>query len=341
MRHLKLLIAAILAVAAAAGFASAGDLEDVSITGFVDGSLFGDANSESATFGLDQAELDAEAVLGAHGFVRADLEWIKDGDDWSAGVEQAYLGYMPGFTDRLTLTFGRFNAPMGFELLDPNEMYQYSHSLVFDYGVPSNLTGLMASSGMGGGFDLAAWWVDGWDVNDTHGGKPKTVGGRLGYDLEELGGAGLSFITGKELLAPDSSSTTEFRRTVLDGDLTLYPVEDMVVGAEINWGEVRPDGGDKANWLAFLVMAHQDLNGWLGVTARVDWFDDKDGYVFGTGAEETRMSFTLAPTFALGDDMGALLEIRLDTSDQDVWTDSDGDPTDSALTAAFETTYTF
>jgi hypothetical protein len=336
LRPWSIALAALLVAAAAAA------QEPLSITGFVDASAFGDANSETATFGLDQAELDVETVLGERGFVRADLEWVKSGDGWEPAVEQGYLGYRPAFADRVTFTFGRFNAPMGFELLDPNEMFQFSHGLVFDYGIPSNLTGLMAAGDLGRGFDLAAWWVDGWDNNDTKGGKPKTVGGRLGRDLRDLGGVGVSFITGKELADPETSNDTEVRRTVVDADLTLTPAEKLVVGAELNWGEVQPDDAeDKAGWLALLVMAHRDINEWFGITARVDWLDDQDGAVFESGDAETRMAFTLAPTFVLGDGMGALVEIRLDTSDREVWVDADGKPTDSALTGAFEMTYSF
>ena len=48
------------------------------------------------------------------------------------------------------LTFGKFNAPIGFELLDAPDMYQYSHSLVFSRGLPTNLTGAMLAMDLGG-----------------------------------------------------------------------------------------------------------------------------------------------------------------------------------------------
>jgi hypothetical protein len=79
-----------------------------------------------------------------------------------------------------TLTFGRFNAPLGFELVDPNEMFQFSHSLVYTYGLPVNLTGAMVRKAWDGGLDARAYAVNGWDRNDETNQVP-TWGGRVGF----------------------------------------------------------------------------------------------------------------------------------------------------------------
>lgn len=341
-RRLTIMLA-LTVLAASAAIAA----EDTTVTGFVDASLFYDDGSGNATFGLDQVELDVERTLGETAVIRADLEWVKDGDGWAQDLEQGYVDWRPAFASDLTLTMGKFNAPMGFELLDPHEMYQFSHALVFDYGIPTNLTGAMAAYPLGERFALSAWLVNGWDVNDTADGKPKTVGGRLDVGLGDLGGLGLSAISGKEWCISDLSAADplyvapfDYERTVFDMDLSLAPAEGWTLGGEVNLGSYEDDAM-AADWTGLLLMAHYDVNGWLGWTARYDWFDDPDGYVFGSGAAETRTAITLAPTFVLGDGVGALLELRIDGSDQDVWMDRDGNPTDSNLTLAFETTCTF
>lgn len=325
----------------AAGLAHAGD--ETTVTGFVDASWSMDGNSETQTFGLDQVEVDVIREMGDGVVLRADLEWVKDGDGWAQDVEQGFLSAAPEFLQGAVFTLGKFNAPIGFELLDAPDMYQFSHALVFDHGLPTNLTGGMLAKQLTEDVDVTAYWVNGWDANQANEDTPKTFGGRVGYALGELGGLGLSVITGKEMDAgadvDDPADDFEFDRTVVDVDLTLTPAEGWLLGGEFNKGTYEALGVE-CEWTGMLVMANRAINDWLGLTVRFDWMDDPDGYVFGNG-EDTRTAFTVAPTFALGDGLGALFELRQDMSDNQIWVDADGAATDSALTAAFEMTYTF
>lgn len=304
------------------------------ISGFADASYVYDANATAGEFGLDQAEVDITHRASEKTVVRADLEWIKDGDGFVAQVEQAYMAYTCGWG--ATFTLGRFNAPIGFELVDPNEMYQYSHSLVFTYGLPVNLTGAMVHKGLGAGFDTRAYAVNGWELN-TETNKVLTWGGHVGYS-RGVSAAGVSVITGEEA---DAATGVEFDRTVYDVDLSYKP-DGWVFGADLNSGKVTA-GGTEQTWFGFLVMAHRDYNGWSGLTVRYDYFDDQDGYAFGLVGDEaqTRTAIAIAPTFVLDEGFGALVELRLDMSDQDAFTDADGEPTDSALTVAAEMTYSW
>jgi len=334
----------VLAMVLAAGLAGATETD---ITGFVDASLYYDDNSGDAAFGLDQIEIDVTRVLSDVAVIRADLEWVKDGDGWAQDLEQGYLEWSPVFAPDLALTFGKFNAPMGFEMLDPHEMYQFSHALVYDHGLPANLTGVMARHPLGERLAVSGWVVNGWDSNDLSDGNPETFGGRLDVSLNCCSTIGVSVISGTEIcdsgfLAGDPAyfAPYEFERTVIDIDATLTPAEDWTVGGEFNQGAYEA-GATKADWAGLMVMAHYDVNAWFGLTGRCDWFDDPDGHVFGAGIAETRTALTIAPTFVLGDGVGALIELRLDGSDLDRWTDADGNPTDSRLSIAFETTSTF
>lgn len=304
------------------------------LSGFVDASYYEELANRGGEFGLDQVELDIEHSASSKTLLRADLEWVKDGQGYLAQVEQAYMRYLCG--DDWSFTFGRFNAPIGFELLDPNEMYQYSHSLVFDYGVPTNLTGLMVGKSLDEHFDLVAYGVNGWEQN-SESNRLKTFGGRLGHS-SEISSAGLSLISGKE----GGGAEPEFKRTVLDLDLGCTP-EGWVFGAELNHGHVKLMDQSTADWLAALVMAHRDFNDWLGATVRYDYFDDQDAWVFAPvgGQAQKRQAITVAPTFVLDDGLGALIEFRVDRSDRNAFVDSDGRPSKSSVSIAAEMTYSF
>ncbi len=313
--------------------AASAPAQDTAMTGFVDASYFENLANRAGEFGLDQAELDVDHQASEKTLLRADLEWVKVGDDFVAQVEQAFLQYT--CSADWTFTFGRFNAPIGFEKLDPDEMYQYSHSLVFDYGLPVNLTGAMIGKTLGERFDVVGYGVNGWDIN-AESNKIKTWGGRLGY-TGDISGAGVSVIGGKE----GGGGAQEFNRTVFDADLGCTP-DGWVFGADINHGKVTRGGAD-ATWSGFLVMAHHDFTDRMGLTVRADYFDDQDGYVFGKvgGEAQTRSALTIAPTFVLDDGFGALIELRVDKSDQNAFADSDGKPTDMSTSVAFEMTYGF
>ncbi|HPF35172.1 MAG TPA: outer membrane beta-barrel protein [Candidatus Krumholzibacteria bacterium] len=324
--------------------AGAAAADETTISGFVDASWFLDANSEHHTFGLDQAEVDVERRVGEDLVLRADLEWVKDGDGWAQDAEQGFLAWSPASLGGATLTFGKFNAPIGFELLDAPDMYQYSHSLLFDHALPTNLTGVMYARPVGESFDLCAYWVNGWDVNEAAGDGPETYGGRLGYSLGEKGVVGLSAIRGTEMLpvtlTTKAVDTAPLDRTVFDVDLTLTPADGWLIGGELNLGKVEAEDGASADWTGFMLMANRTLTDRMALTLRFDRLDDPDGAVFGQG-EDVRSSLTISPSWVLDDGLTALFELRQDMSDQELWFDADGQPTDTALTAALEVTAVF
>lgn len=324
--------AALLLVALAATVAPA---QETKVSGFVDAAWFYDAATREGVFGLDQVEVDVEHRAGERALVRADLEWLKDGEGYLAQVEQAFVQY--DARCGWQLAFGKFNAPIGYEVLDPTGMFQYSHSLLFTYAAPTNLTGLKVARDLGGGWDLALHLSNGWDRATAD--KHVTAGGRVGLARGDFSG-GLAAISGKEEWdgGNPGDPSVPLTRTVIDSDLSFVRGA-WRVGGEVSLGDVTTVGGD-AQWLGLMAMAHVDFSPSAGLTVRVDHLDDQDGYLFGAVGDEfqARRSLTIAPTFTLDEGLGALVELRVDQSDRDAFLDSDGQPTDSAVTFAVEMT---
>ncbi len=313
----------------------------VEISGFVDASYTYTNTDDSNTFGLDQVEIDLARNLGDIGTLRADLEWVSDGEGgFALDAEQGYvtlnLGMGRSEGNYPTLTFGKFNAPIGFELLDAPDMYQFSHALVFDMGLPTNLTGAMLGMDLGGGLDVVVHLTNGWDQNvDSN--TSKMIGGRIGYSHEELGGVGFSAMRGDE-----AGHTGNL--TVVDIDLTLTPTPELTLGGEYNNGKTEERATSRENdWNGFMVMAHYRLNDVMGLTGRYDYFareetgDDHDDHHHGEALNVTQQALTIAPTFALTDGLGFLMELRRDFSDDAIF----GDSEKSMVNFAFEMTYTF
>lgn len=309
--------------------------DQIQFSGFVDASSFNDHNTGSSSFGLDQMELDVIKEFGGKALLRADIEYVSDGmGGFGMDLEQGYMSYSVGSSTSWTFTFGKFNAPIGFELLDAPDMFQYSHAIVFDNGLPTNLTGFMISTEFPSTVDWTVYLVNGWDVN-TDNNKGKTLGTRIGFTPFDNLNFGFSAISGKENDADDS------RRTVLDWDLTYNPMEFWTVGWEFNYGIESQGLADSSsgNWSGFLLMNNFAIGENFGLTARFDHFNDTDG--LRTGTPQKWNAFAISPSMSIIDGLGMLFEVRYDWSDQDVFVDSWGDPKDNQVASALEFTYGF
>ncbi|MBK6766244.1 MAG: outer membrane beta-barrel protein [bacterium] len=326
------------------------DLPLLNASGFVDAAFFNDMNAnpdsgEFSRFSLDQVEVDLQKQIGEKGFVRADIEYVNGADPMNAidYLEQGYLQYNVAIEEKqLELMFGKFNAPIGYELLDPIDMYQYSHSEVFTYGLPTDLTGLKGYMSFCEKIDAHAYIVNGWD-NNAENNDAVTFGARLGVKPCEKIGLGLSAIAGPEAGGKDAKG-----RTVIDVDVTANLTEQLLLGGELNLGSeseaaMIDNKVEDASWMGILVMGHYDFNETLGLTGRFGSFSDDMGIRTGLPSSKdlTYSSITLAPTASLGEKMGCLLEIRMDSASEEIWLDSDGKATDARTTVAFEVTYGF
>ncbi len=273
----------------------------VAITGYVDASM--QVPVEKGTdlgFSFDGLEIDLEKELAEGVSLRADIDLVEGGAD----VEQGYVSFTPIKLEGRSspvVTFGKFNAPIGYELLDAPDMWQYSHSLVFDNALPTNLTGFSVSHKIGGGIDFVAYLANGWDVNFADD-SLMIFGGRLGYGGIE----GLS--VGASVIQNDAQDMI----IDLDGEVTMVP--NLTLGFEFNTGTKDDADESISGWL---VMANYAFST-FAITFRQDAWGDAS-------------STTISPSKAIADGAGMLFEFRIDD-------DGNGTTTNSA---AIEFTFSF
>ncbi len=347
-----------LGMMAAPTFASADSLKDkldnIQVSGFVDTSYSGSNAGAPTTkgFGLDQVELDIEYHEGNVG-LRFDLNAFPSTSRTAAApglvdangnaltfsdlssdtlFEQGYITYsIPGLPllgeDGLTFTLGKFNAPIGWELLDAPDMYQFSHALVFNYGLPTNLTGAMLS-GSAGMVDASIYYTGGLDKNGVSAGGAKTFGGRLGVTPMEGLNVGFSYIQDK-----NTNGIGIAALKIMDVDATIELIENLLIGAEYN--ETKNMQGAGIRTQAVMLMGHYDFTDMFGATVRYDYFN------FDRATAGKSTAYTGAVTAALGGGLGALVEVRSDKNGA-ATADVNGTPANTSITSyAFEMTYGF
>jgi len=348
-----------LGMIAAPAMASADGLKDklgnLSVSGFVDASASGSNlsntnGSKNRGFGLDQVELDIEYHEGNVG-LRFDLNASPSASTANQPVtqdglfEQGYMTYtIPSVGDEgLTFTFGKFNAPIGWELLDAPDMYQFSHALVFNYGLPTNLTGAMVSSKVGM-FDASVYWTNGTDVNGSQQNGMKTFGGRFGVSPLDGLNIGISYLQDKN--RNNTFTLGNPSSTITDIDLTYDGIENLLIGAEYNENKGFQNdttvafAGPVIRSRGYMIMSHYDFSDMFGATVRYDYFD------FDRSKQGKSTAYTGAITAALGGGLGALVEVRSDKNGANVVEAPVGSsysiaPKTSVISYAFEMTYGF
>jgi hypothetical protein len=308
----------------------------VNFTGFVDASNYTNHNVGESSFGLDQVEIDVVKEFSGRASVRADIEYVNDGQGgFSFDLEQGYMVWNAGSSWKWEFTFGKFNAPIGFESVDPTGMYQYSFGLVSAYCIPGNLTGVMVSLAAPKLMKWSLFAVNGWDVN-TDNNKDKTIGTHLAFSPLNNLSFSLSALTGPELEDNNIS-----RRSVLDCNLTYNPLPFWTVGGELNMGwesKVLADNGT-ARWGGFLLMNNFQITQRYGITARLDYLNDYDGSRTNTSQE--LKAFCISPSVKIVDGLSGLFEVRYDWSDHDTFAGGDNTVRSHQASTAFEFTYGF
>jgi hypothetical protein len=294
-------------------------LPGLTMFGFVDASANDDRNTDRSTFGLDEMELDLEHDFNNKATVRADIEYLNDGvGRFNMDLEQGYLACNFGAADQWTFSFGKFNAPIGFESCDAPDRYQHSYAALSTYGLPKNLTGALLHAKLSPVVDAALYLVNGWDVNaDNNSGK--TWGMRWGLEPINSFNIGFSAITG-----PEQADRTDSRRSVFDVDLTYNVTPTCMIGGEVNYGmesKVLASNGD-ANWFGFLLMNNVSLSSNINLTTRVDYLKDLDGFL--TGYPQDLKAFTVAPKLAIVDGLEGLVELKYELSDREVFQTTGG-----------------
>jgi len=260
-------------------------------------------------------------------------------------IDNLIINWTPAHMTALTLSFGRFDAPIGFERDDEPLNLVPTTSFTFANARPVKFTGLMARYTLNPRISVLGLVANGWDqVADNNSGKTG------GFKLQVFPSARLAVAAGV-LYGPEEDSTNGAQRTLLSGDATWQPRRRLIVQAEAHHGSQQG-----TTWTGVVGQAFWRAGRSTGLTIRGEIMDDPDGAR--TGTAQKLSSVTISPWYFYREAQEGVFSnveftnfrlpafsirpaVRIDHSTQPVFGKKNGSLVRSNVTALVELVYLF
>ncbi len=294
-------------------FNEAGVDESSSFTSFANqtGFALGMANLVG-TYETGSTGVVVDLVFGPRG-----TEATFENDVLNGIINQAYAYW--NVSEGTTLTIGRFNTWVGYEVIAPAANFNYSVSHLFSNGPFSHL-GVKADFTLSDDVSLMLAITNPWDTNDITGTGEYAFGGQLGfygqylnlyYDSGENGGLGFeidytggfdvsdSFFLGINAAYNTNSETeTGFYGAALYPQITTS--DNFAIGLRGEYFALTEDGADDAPVVAAtLTGSYTTGNLIIKPEIRLDsWGNDIEPFGNATDPSNSLASFLLAAVYS-------------------------------------------
>jgi len=260
-------------------------------------------------------------------------------------IDNLIINWTPPKLSALSLSFGRFDAPIGFERDDEPLNLIPTESFTLENARPVKFTGLLARYALSPKVSVLGVVANGWDTEiDNNSGKTG------GLKLQVFPSSGLA-VAGGAFYGPEEDSTNGAPRTLITGDATWQALPRLIVQAEAHHGSQQG-----TTWTGVVGQAFLRAGRSTGLTVRGEVMDDPDGAR--TGTAQKLSSVTISPWYfyrAAQEGVFSNVEftnfrlpafslrpaVRIDHSDQPVFEKKDGTLSRSNVTALVELVYIF
>ncbi|HTI03957.1 MAG TPA: outer membrane beta-barrel protein [Gemmatimonadales bacterium] len=260
-------------------------------------------------------------------------------------IDNLVINWTPAHLSALTLSFGRFDAPVGFERDDEPLNLIPTTSFTFENARPVKFTGLMARYTVSPKVSVLGVVANGWESEiDNNSGKT------VGLKVQTFPSATVA-LAGGVFYGPEQDSTNGAQRTLITGDFTWQPINRLIFQGEAHHGSQQG-----TSWTGVVGEGFVKLGRATALTVRGDVLRDPDGVR--TGTPQTLRSITISPWYFYREAQEGVFSaveftnfrlpafsirpaLRLDHSDQPVFEKQDGSLVRSNLTALVELVYIF
>jgi len=289
-----------------------------------DEAVFGNLSDEFQTFGtsfanetgfaLGMANIIASYESGKVGAV-ADLAFGPRGDDATGGYNINQLYAYWNVSEGTTLTIGRFNTYLGYEVISPTGNFNYSTSYMFSNG-PFSHVGLKADFALSEDFSLMLAVMNPTDTNNNTTGD-YAFGAQLGYS-----GQYLNFYY-------DSGVVLGFEVDYTGG---FDATEEFFIGINAAYAD-----NDGSGFYGAALYPQYSISEAFSLGLRGEYFGQ---FIDGVDDDATVFATTLSANYKV-DNLTIIPEVRLDSWSEDKYFDSDLEPTKSLGVFTVAAIYTF
>jgi hypothetical protein len=273
-------------------------------------------------FALSLAELVFRKEAGPIGF-RIDAAFgtandlVQNGNASTLNnLQQAYLTAVVPVGSGLTVDVGRFVTHMGYEVIESQDNWNYSRSLLFSWAIPYHHIGLRTRYPLSDNVSVAGYLYNGWNrLVDNNSGK--TLGASV--ILTPVGGLSLfaNWIGGPEL----DDSVSGGQRNVVDATVVLETAAGLTLALNADYGTERIRSG-AVDWKGVAAYIRYGLGDNLVIAIRGEVFLDRDGV--STGIPQDLKELTLTVEHRFLQHLLLRAEYRHDRSTSEVFDDRSG-----------------
>jgi hypothetical protein len=328
--------------------APAAQAPKIQVTGFVDvyyGYNFNkvdpllrtfDVQHDSFSFSLAEVAFSKAVTTDSRVGFRADLDVGKtadlvaayepeaDGKEIYKHIQQAYVSVLAGSS--VQLDAGKFVTPIGAEVIESGDNWNYTRSVLFGYAIPFYHTGVRATVTASPKVAVAGYLINGWNDGIAIGGEKSFALALTLKPTDKITWIG-NYMVGKQ--EPDLDT-----RNLFDTTLTLTPTAKLSFMANFDYGK---EG--EVEWWGIAAYAKLQANPHWALVGRYEYLDDTKGsfMTFGTTAQ----TVTLTSDHTIAGSLKARLEYRTDFAKEPIFTKNDGATTKSQTTLTVGLVYNF
>jgi hypothetical protein len=284
-----------------------------------------DVTHNSFSLNLAEIALEKKPSDDMRSGYRIDFQYgpsatVVNGGGSFENIQQAYLSYLAPVGKGLQFDFGKFSTPIGAEVVETRDNWNYSRSLLFNWAEPLHHMGIRLSYPVSDQVGLALFAVNGWN-NPTDNNTGKTFGVNLTLKPSDDVAVAATFMGG-----PEQGGNNDNWRNTLDAVLTYTISPKLSFMANYDWVHEKDQAGAGTGTQALQGIAGYlklQVNDMVAISPRFEYLSDSDGVVLTPGTSQKMKDGTLTLDIKHSDGVRLLIEYRRDFSDQDAWLKKD------------------
>jgi hypothetical protein len=229
----------------------------------------------------------------------------RDPEAWKY-FKQAYVSVKPKSWHGVEFDAGEFVSSAGAEVIETNQNFNYSRSLIYVWAEPYSHTGFRLQYPIGAHFTGSFQVVNGW--NNV---EPINRGKTFGF----TGAYAWKTVTWNHnyYVGPEHAGTTTGWRNLYDTSVVVNPTDNLSWYLNFDYVRDKNIGPGASQWAGVAGAVRYAIGKKYAVAARLEIFNDMNGA--STGTAQTVKEFTLTGEYKLTAWLMTRAEVRTDWSD--------------------------